>query len=72
MKRAKLVTLDIMVRVIVEHDATEDEILEAARLKARDTIMHDSLADHLLDIRDDTEVPFGTIPQDYSQNNLEL
>ncbi len=59
MKRAKLVTIQVTTRVVVEHDDTEDEIVEAARPRFRDIILDDSITEWLTEIKDDTEVPYN-------------
>lgn len=56
-KVAKLVRISLMTRVIVEEDATEETILDAAKPRFIDKIISD-LDDNVETIEDDTEVPF--------------
>ena len=56
-KVAKLVLMHLMVRVIVNNDATEDAICEAARRRALHTIANNPIGDHVEEIYDDTDVP---------------
>lgn len=63
MKVAKLVLVSLMTRVIVEEDATQEQILEAAKPQFIDKVKTD-LADNLEEITDDEEVPYGESPND--------
>jgi hypothetical protein len=55
-KVAKLVYVSLMTRVIVDENATEQEIMELAVPKLLENLM-DSPFDHLEDITDDLECP---------------
>lgn len=59
MKVAKLVTVSLMTRVVVEDNASDEQIVEAARINYRN-IVENELWDNLEDIKDDTEVPYGS------------
>lgn len=63
-KIAKLVTISITTRVIVEEGTTDEAIMEVAIPRCIDIIKGDGVFDHLVDISDDTEVPFGIINED--------
>ena len=56
-KVAKLVSVSLMTRVIVDEDASESEILELAGIKLAEKIQYE-LTDHLEDIEDDIECPY--------------
>lgn len=54
---AKLVTVSLMTRVIVDENATEQEIIDAARSRFIDKIETD-LGDNIEEIFDDDECPY--------------
>ena len=56
-KIAKLVTVSLMTRVVVDEDATDTQILEQAKGHFIDKI-NTELNEHLEEILDDEEVPF--------------
>ena len=56
-KVAKLVSCSLMTRVIVEDNATEDEIISASIDKFINVI-HTSLGDNIEEIIDDEECPY--------------
>ena len=56
MKIAKLVECNLMTRVVVDEDVTEDEIIRKSRSKFID-IINTSLGDNIIDIIDDLECP---------------
>ena len=58
-KVAKIVTVSLMTRVVVDENATVDEIMDVARPKFIEKIKHEAL-ENLEEIVDDTECPFGT------------
>ena len=64
-KVAKLVEFSLMVRVVVEADATDDEIIEASYSKVQDKIDNRELGDNLASLEDDFECPFGTFDSDF-------
>ena len=57
MKVAKLVRVTLMTRVIVDVDATEQDIMELAVPKLSENLM-DSPFDSIEEIVDDTECPY--------------
>ncbi|MEX0598467.1 MAG: hypothetical protein WD512_18440 [Candidatus Paceibacterota bacterium] len=57
-KVAKLVTVSFMTRVVVDEDASEDQIIEAARPKFFEKVKVD-LGDCIEEIIDDEEMPYG-------------
>jgi len=64
MKVAKLVMVSLMTRVIVDENATNEDIVGKAHKGFQDKLNNDELIDNLEGILDDVEVPFGTVPQD--------
>jgi len=60
-KVAKLVEFSLLVRVIVEADATDDEIIEKSYSKVQDKIDSRELGDNMVSLEDDLECPYGTI-----------
>ncbi len=62
-KVAKLVTLSVTVRVIVDEDATDLEILEVAHSLCMNALQNDGVFDHFESIIDDTECPLGLLPE---------
>jgi len=57
-KVAKLVSVSLMTRVIVDEGASESEILELAGIKLAEKIQHE-LTEHLEEIEDDVECPYN-------------
>lgn len=58
-KVAKLVYIDLLVRVIVDENASQDDIIAAAYPKVQDKINNRELGDNISDILEDTEVPYN-------------
>ncbi len=56
--KAMLVSISPMVRVVVADNATESQIIEAAKRKMFATVSED-FESHVDEIKDDTEVPYG-------------
>ena len=56
MKVAKLVLASLMVRVVVDSEASEDDIIKQSRAKFHDQI-DDSLGDNIEEIINDLECP---------------
>lgn len=63
-KVAKLVEFSLLVRVIVNENATDDQIIEASYPKIQDKINSRELGDNLVSVEEDEEVPFGEAPDD--------
>lgn len=57
-KVAKLVEFSLMVRVVVDENATEDEIIAASYPKVQDKIDNRELGDNLASIEADEEMPY--------------
>jgi hypothetical protein len=57
MKKAKLVLASFMVRVIVDENATDDEIIKESRSKFLDVLNDDCIGDNIESIEDDEECP---------------
>lgn len=71
-KVAKLVCFSLMTRVIVDENATEDEIIAACYPKIQDKIDNRELEDNIESIEDDEEVPCGDVFSDvYFQPELD-
>jgi len=58
MKVAKLVECSLMTRVVVDENATEDEIIASSRARFID-IINTSLGDNIEEIYDDEECPYN-------------
>lgn len=56
MKIAKLVLASLMVRVVVDENATDDDIIKASNVKFH-RLVDDSLGDNVERISDDVEMP---------------
>ncbi len=67
MKVAKLVLASILVRVIVDDSATDEQIVDAAKAKVIDKAKNE-LYENIEEIMDDKEVPFGKAASDFDQN----
>lgn len=57
MKVAKLVYVSLVTRVVVDENATENQIIAAAKPKLIYKIV-DEILEHIEDIEDDTECPY--------------
>ncbi|HET6226036.1 MAG TPA: hypothetical protein VFF27_07135 [Bacteroidia bacterium] len=68
-KIAKLVITTIITRVIVEDNATAEDIINAAKPKVIETINND-LIENVDDIIDDTECPYNMETDGLSINDL--
>jgi hypothetical protein len=58
MKVAKLVYVDLLTRVVVHDDATDDEIIACARQGLINKVLHE-LNENVTEIKDDTEMPYN-------------
>lgn len=58
-KVAKLVYVSVGTRVVVDENATEEEIMQKARPQLIRNLKEDGILDHVESIDDDTEIPFG-------------
>jgi hypothetical protein len=67
MKKALLVEFSLLARVIVDENATDDQIIEASYSKIQDKINNRELGDNLASIEDDEEVPYGEAPSDLEE-----
>jgi hypothetical protein len=62
-KVAKLVYVSLMTRVVVDENATEQDIMELAIPRLSDKLIFEPL-EHIESIEDDEEVPYGEAPDD--------
>lgn len=62
-KVAKLVMVSMMTRIVVEENATDEQMLEASK-PAFLMKINTEIGEHLERIIDDTECPFGTFDED--------
>ena len=63
MKVAKLVLVSMMTRIVVEENATDAQMLEAAKPAFLEKVSTE-LGEHLEQIVDDTDCPCGTFDTD--------
>lgn len=63
-KVSKLIEFSLKTRIVVDVDATEDEMIKASYSKIQDKITNRELGDNLVEIEDDEECPFGTFDTD--------
>lgn len=66
-KVAKLVLVSLLTRVVVDENATSEQILEVARPSLLEKI-NSELSENLEDIIDDKEMPYGTLPDEKNNN----
>jgi uncharacterized protein (UPF0212 family) len=59
MKKAKLVYISLATRIIVDENATDEEIMKQAIPKFIDKLNDDGILDNVEDIVDDEECPYG-------------
>jgi hypothetical protein len=64
MKVAKLVMFSLMTRVVVDENATDEEIIGASYRGIQCKITNRELGDNLEEIKDDEECPCGTFKDD--------
>lgn len=64
MKVAKLVKVCLVTRVIVDEDASDDEILQKSTMAFKLKV-NEELSEHLDSIEPDVECPLGTLQSDY-------
>jgi hypothetical protein len=64
MKVAKLVTVSVTTRVVVEDNANDEEIMEAAIPRLISSLKGDGVLDHFESIENDKEMPFGSKDSD--------
>jgi hypothetical protein len=75
MKVAKLVTVSLTTRVIVEDTDTDEQIMEKAIPQLEKKLAGDGTCDNIESIVDDEEIPFGDLISDgkrYSSNKDEI
>jgi hypothetical protein len=63
MKVAKIVKVCLVTRVVVEENATQEEILQKCGMAFKLQV-NEELSEHLDSIEPDVECPFGTLPSD--------
>jgi len=63
-KVARLVEFSLRTRVIVDENATEDEIIRASYKGIQDKINNEELGDNLVENELDEECPLGTFDSD--------
>lgn len=63
-KVAKLVMVSLMTRVIVDENATDDQIIAASYKGFQAKIDNRELGDNIESIENDEEVPYGEAPSD--------
>ena len=68
MKVAKLIEVSLLVRVIVDADATEDQIIAATYPRLQEKLDNREVGDNIVSIEDDEEVPYGEAPSDEPNN----
>ena len=66
-KVAKLVCFSLMTRVIVDENATDEEIVAAARPRIQARINNDELGENLESVEDDEELPYGEAFEDHKE-----
>jgi hypothetical protein len=64
MKVAKLVKVCLITRVIVDEDATDEQILQKSTMAFKLKV-NEELSENLDSIEPDVECPFGTFQTDY-------
>jgi hypothetical protein len=63
-KVAKLIEFSLKTRIVVDIDATEDEMIEVSYSKIQDKITNRELGDNLVEVENDEECPFGAFDTD--------
>ena len=67
MKKAVLVSFSLMTRVIVDENATDEEIVAKARPRIQARINNDELGENLESVEDDEEIPYGEAFEDQKE-----
>lgn len=63
-RKAKLVTFSVTTRIIVDDHLEDHEIAEKALFQAVNNLRNDGISDHLEEVVDDKECPFGKFEDD--------
>lgn len=63
-KVAKLVTVSLTTRVVVDENATEEQIAEATKQRYIQRINNNEVLENITEIVEDKECPFGTFTED--------
>ncbi len=66
-KVAKLVMVSLLTRVIVDENATDEQIVAQAKSGFQAKLDNNELMDNLESIEDDKEVPYGEAPSDQEE-----
>lgn len=66
-KKAVIVTAEVSTRIIVDEDATYDEIAEAAKKNLLANLAAD-YADNITDISNDIDLPYGEMSSDFDED----
>ena len=63
-KVAKLVTFSVTTRVVTDENTSEEVMTEKAVQQAARNLLHDGIFDHLDEVVEDTELPYGSLEKD--------
>jgi hypothetical protein len=63
-KKALLVTVELTTRILVPEDATEEQIAEAIKPNLIERINNNEAGENIVEVKDDTELPFGSLDSD--------
>lgn len=66
-KKAVIVTAEVSTRIIVDEDATDDEIAKAAKKNLLRNLNAD-YADNITDISNDIDLPYGEMSSDFNED----
>lgn len=64
MKKAILVDVPFMVRLIVDENTTETEIAKMTAIKLQERLNNSEVGENIYTIEDDDECPYGTFDTD--------
>lgn len=64
MKKALLVTVELTTRVVVNENATDEEIAEAIKPNLIERIQNNEAGENIVEIKHDKELPFGSLDSD--------
>jgi len=71
MKVAKIVAVSLLTRIIVEENATEEQMMQIARPKLISALNEDGLLDHVECIEPDEECPYGSLDMDKFEEHVD-
>lgn len=71
-KKAILVTVELTTRVLVNENATDEQIAEAVKPNIIARIQNDEVLENMTEVKDDEEMPYGSLESDKQEKGAVL